>query len=48
MISRLVIPVLIIALLAGIYPNLRGWRRRRRAAWEVERAEWREWITRPS
>lgn len=26
---------------------LRGWRRRRWAAWEIERAKWREWISRP-
>jgi hypothetical protein len=26
---------------------LRGWRLRRRTAWEVERAAWRAWLTRP-
>jgi hypothetical protein len=30
---------------AGTYSALRGWRARRRAAWEVERAAWRRWIT---
>jgi hypothetical protein len=47
MIGLLIIPVLIVGLLAALYPALRGWRRRRRAAWEIERAEWRKWITRP-
>jgi hypothetical protein len=29
------------------YRGLAGLRARRRAAWELERADWRLWITRP-
>jgi hypothetical protein len=29
------------------YRSLAGLRARRRAAWDLERAEWRLWITRP-
>jgi hypothetical protein len=29
------------------YHGLAGARARRRAAWELDRAEWRQWITRP-
>jgi type II secretory pathway pseudopilin PulG len=47
MIGLLMVAVLMVGLSAALYPGLRGWRRRRRAAWEMERAEWREWITRP-
>lgn len=35
----------VVLLAAGTYSALRGWRVRRRAAWEVERAAWRRWIT---
>jgi hypothetical protein len=38
----------VLALLAvGSYRVLHRWRVRRRAAWELERAAWRLWISRP-
>jgi hypothetical protein len=39
-----------VVILAGSVPAyraLRGWRLRRRAAWELERAAWRAWLLRP-
>lgn len=35
------------AIIAATYRSLAGLRARRRTAWELERAEWRHWITRP-
>ena len=32
---------------AGAYRGLATVRDRRRAAWELDRVEWRRWITRP-
>jgi len=34
------------AVAAVTHRGLRGWRRRRRVAWEQERAVWRAWISR--
>ena len=39
---------MVLALLAvGTYRVLHSWRVRHRVAWELERAEWRLWISRP-
>jgi hypothetical protein len=35
------------AIIAAAYRSLAGLRARRRTAGELERAEWRHWITRP-
>jgi hypothetical protein len=37
----------VIAISVVSHRGLRGWQGRRKAAWELERAGWREWITRP-
>lgn len=44
-----VLLALALTLAAGAVAHfaLAGVRARRRAAWELERAEWRRWITRP-
>lgn len=39
--------VLATAIAAVTYRASSGLRGRRREAWELERAEWREWISRP-
>jgi len=47
MIDVILVLVLLIGLSVALYPQLRGWRKKRRAAWELDRAEWRRWLTRP-
>jgi hypothetical protein len=47
MIDIILVLVLLLALSVVLYPPLRVWRRKRRAAWELDRAEWRRWLTRP-
>jgi len=47
MIDIILVLVLLLALSMALYPPLRSWRRKRRAAWELDRAEWRRWLTRP-
>jgi hypothetical protein len=37
----------LIVIAGATYRGLRGWRCRRKAAWELERVGWREWITGP-
>jgi hypothetical protein len=37
----------VIGVSLAAHHGLRGWRERRRAAWELDRAAWREWISRP-
>jgi hypothetical protein len=50
MTQTILLALLIVALAALValmmYHGLAGARARRRAAWELDRAEWRQWITR--
>lgn len=39
--------VSLIAIALAAVLSQRGWRQRRRAAWELDRAAWRAWIIRP-
>lgn len=49
MLFAFIVGALAIAIAVGgpAHRALAGARARRRAAWEVDRAEWRRWITRP-
>jgi hypothetical protein len=47
MIDIILVLVLLLALSVALNAPLRAWRRKRRAAWELDRAEWRRWLTRP-
>jgi hypothetical protein len=42
-----VVITLATAVAATIYRGLAGVRARRRDAWELERADWRHWMSRP-
>jgi len=46
-ISLLVALISLLAITLAVVLSLRGWRQRRREAWEVDRAAWRAWIIRP-
>ena len=49
MTKTILLAFLVVALVAAVvaYRSLAGFRARRRTAWELERAEWRLWISRP-
>jgi hypothetical protein len=49
MTNTILVAFLAVALVTAVatYPSLAGLRARRRRAWELERAEWRLWISRP-
>ena len=38
------IALVVVLVGAGAHRALRGWRLRRRAAWELDRAAWQRWI----